>query len=46
MNYIDKNLKKITQDRTIGIIICKKDNNYIIEYSSDERIIARCYELV
>ena len=46
MNYIDNNLKKIGQDKTIGIIICKKDNNYIIEYCSDDRIIAREYALV
>ena len=46
MNYIDKNLKKSNQDKTIGIIICKKDNEYIIEYCSDKRIIARNYELV
>ena len=46
MNYIDNNLKKIEQDKTIGIIICKKENNYIIEYCSDDRIIAREYELV
>ena len=46
MNYIDNNLKKLSQDSTIGIIICKKDNNYIIEYYSDDRIIAREYELV
>ena len=46
MNYIDKNIKKINQDGTIGIIICKKDNKYVIEYCSDERIIAREYELV
>jgi len=45
MNYIDNNLKKISQDSTIGII-CKKDNNYIIEYCSDDRIIAREYSLV
>ena len=45
MNYIDNNLKKISQDSTIGII-CKKDNNYIIEYYSDDRIIAREYSLV
>ena len=24
MNYIDNNLRKVTQDKTIGIIICKK----------------------
>ena len=46
MNYIDNNLKKIEQDKTIGIIICKKENNYIIEYCSDDRIIAREYALV
>ena len=46
MNYIDRNIKKINQNKTIGIIICKKDNKYIIEYCSDDRIIAREYELV
>ncbi|MBE6153069.1 MAG: DUF1016 domain-containing protein [Firmicutes bacterium] len=46
MNYIDENLKKITQNKTIGIIICKQDNKYIIKYCSDERIIAREYELL
>ena len=46
MNYIDTNLKRVNQDKTIGIIICKKDNKYVIEYSSDSRIIARKYELV
>ena len=46
MNYIDNNLKKLSQDSTIGIIICKKDNNYIIEYCSDDRLIAREYSLV
>ena len=46
MNYIDDNLRKIDQDKTIGIIICKEDNKYIIKYCSDERIIARKYELI
>ena len=46
MNYIDKNLKSINQNKTIGIIICKKENNYIIEYCSDDRILAREYELI
>ena len=46
MNYIDKNLKSINQNKTIGIIICKKENKYVIEYCSDNRIIAREYELV
>ena len=46
MNYIDDNLRKIDQDKTIGIIICKEDNKYIIKYCSDERIISRKYELI
>ena len=46
MNYIDKNIKTIDEDKTIGIIICKKNNKFIIEYSSDDRIIARKYELL
>ena len=46
MNYVDKNIKKINQNKTIGIIICKKDNKYVIEYCSDDRIISREYKLV
>ena len=46
MNYIDRKLKRFNQDKTIGIIICKENNEYIIEYCSDKKIIARKYELV
>ena len=46
MNYIDNHLKKMNQDKTIGIIICKRDNKYVIEYSSDKRILSREYELI
>src|SRR5574344_1342048 len=35
MNYIDRNIKRVEQDSTIGIIICKKDNSYVMEYCSD-----------
>ena len=45
MNYIDKNLKRIDQDKTIGLIIVKKDNKYLIEYSSDNRIRSIEYEV-
>ena len=46
MNYIDKNIKTIDENDTVGIIICKQDNEYVIKYCSDNRIIAREYELV
>ena len=45
MNYVDKNIKTINQDKTIGVIICKKDNGYYIEYSSDSRINHKEYIL-
>ena len=45
MDYIDKNLKKLYQGKTIGIIITKKNNKYLIEYASDKRILARTYQI-
>ena len=46
MNYIDKNIKEISNNDTIGIIICKRENKFVIEYCSDERITVRKYEIV
>ena len=46
MNYIDKNVKEISNNNTIGILICKRENKYVIEYCSDERIVIRKYVLV
>lgn len=45
MNYIDKNIKTIEEAKTIGIIIVKKNDKYIMEYCSDDRIISKEYEL-
>ena len=45
MNYIDKNIRTLNQDKTIGIIICKKDNKFIMEYCSDNRIFSKEYIL-
>lgn len=46
MNYIDKVLKRIDQDKTIGIIIVKKNNSFIMEYCSDDRVLARECKLI
>ena len=46
MNYIDRNLKTIEENETVGIIICRQDNKYVIKYCSDERIVAREYGLL
>ena len=46
MNYIDKNIKKMSNNNTMGILICKRENKFVIEYCSDDRIAVREYELV
>ena len=46
MNYMDKHIKGITNNKTIGIIVARRDNHYYIEYSSDKRIYTRDYEIV
>ena len=46
MNYIDKHVKGIYHGKTIGIIITRKDNNFIMEYCSDERIFKTTYLLI
>ena len=45
MNYIDKNIKEVSNNDTMGILICKRENKFVIEYCSDERIAVREYEL-
>ena len=39
-------IKTALSNDTVGIILCKQDNEYMIKYCSDDRIIAREYELV
>ena len=46
MNYIDNNLKKMDQNPTMGIIICKKNNKFIMKYVTDNKILEREYELI
>ena len=46
MNYVDDNVKKINHNKTIGIIICKYNNEYVIRYCYNENIYETTYELV
>ena len=46
VNYIDENIKKPFHDKTIGIIICKENNQFVLKYSTDSRIFNTTYELV
>ena len=46
MNYIDYNLKNINDNKTIGLIVTKENDEYIIKYSLDKRIKSIEYELI
>ena len=32
VNYVDKNIKEVYNEPTVGVIICKKENKYVMEY--------------
>jgi len=46
MNYIDKNIKKDYMNKTIGIILCKENDEIVIKYITDERLFMSTYKLV
>ena len=46
MNYIDNHVKKFNHNKTIGIIICKDNNEYVIRYCYNNNIYETTYELV
>ena len=43
MNYIDTEIKSIYHNPTIGIIICKENNKYVIKYCSNPNIYQTTY---
>ena len=45
MNYIDRNIKTVSQNDTVGIIICKKNNEYVVDYCSNPNIFTTTYIL-
>ena len=45
MNYVDKNVKELFNDKSVGVIICKKEDRYVLEYCSDDRIFTTTYEM-
>ena len=45
INYVDKNIKGVYNDKTVGVAICKKENKYVMEYCTDNRIFTTVYKL-
>ena len=46
MNYIDDNVRKSNHDRTIGILVCKYHDEYVIKYCYNDNIYETTYQLV
>ena len=46
INYVDKNIRKSFHDDTVGVIICKKENKYVMEYCTNHNIFTTTYEVV
>jgi len=45
INYVDENIKEPFNDKTVGIVICKDINGYVLKYCTDERIFMTTYQL-
>ncbi len=46
INYVDKNIKELFNDKTVGVVICKKENRFVMEYCSDDKIFTTTYKVV
>ena len=46
VNYVDKNLKLKNHNKTIGLLIVKKKDKYVIEYVTNEDIYVTTYKLI
>lgn len=46
VNHIDKKLKKEIHNKTIGILLVKKENKILVEYITNPNIFITSYELV
>ena len=46
VNYIDKNIKKALHNKTIGILIVRKNNKLVVEYTINSNIYVTTYKIV
>ena len=45
VNYVENNIKKNYHNKTIGILIVKKKNKFVIEYTTSNDILVTTYAL-
>ena len=44
INYIDKNIKELFNDKTVGVVICKRENRYVLEYCTNPKLFTTTYK--
>ena len=44
INYVNKNIKKPFHDNIVGVIICKKENKFVMEYCTNPKIFTTTYQ--
>ena len=46
INYVDKHIKEVFHEKTVGVIICKKENKYVMEYCTNPNIFVSTYQTI
>ena len=46
IGYVDKNIKEVYNELTVGVIICKKENKYVMEYCTNPNIFVSTYQTI
>ena len=46
VSYVDKHIKEMHNDKTVGVIICRKENKYVMEYCTNPNIFVSTYETI
>lgn len=46
VSLVDKHLKEKTNNKTIGILIAKEHDNYVIKYATNEEIFTTTYQII
>ena len=46
INYVDKHIKEVFHEKTVGVIICRKENKFIMEYCTNPNIFASTYQTI
>ena len=44
VKFVDKNIKRNNHNKTIGVLIVKKKNKYVIEYTTSDDILVTTYD--